>query len=125
MEVTGMATIRDHKDLRVWKEGMRLAVDIYQITKSLPRDERFGIVAQMRRAAVSVPTNIAEGAGRRTAADFARFLAIARGSLAELETQLLLCEELRLLGASRSIHERIRYIRLMLTNLGKRLRERL
>ena len=86
-----------HKDLLVWQRAMLLAEAIYTVTKSFPKEERFGLVAQMRRAAVSVPSNIAEGAARRTQAEYVNFLHIARGSLAELETQALLAERLGLL----------------------------
>src|SRR5712671_6514673 len=77
-----------HRELDVWRSSMDLATAIYSLTKRLPNSERFGLVNQMRRAAVSVPSNIAEGAARGSSADFARFLLIARGSVAELETQL-------------------------------------
>ncbi len=83
---------KSYKDLVVWQKSLQLAVDIHRLTESFPRHERFGIVAQLRRAAVSISSNIAEGAARRTTRDFIAFLHIARGSLAELETQLLLAE---------------------------------
>ena len=82
-----------HKGLVVWRKSLALAVAIHRLTDNFPRHERFGIVAQMRRAAVSIPSNIAEGAARRTTRDFKAFLHIARASLAELETQLLLATE--------------------------------
>jgi four helix bundle protein len=91
--------IRDYKDLRVWQKGMDLAKLIYQITGRFPTEEKFGITAQMRRAAVSVPSNIAEGQARKTTGEFVQFLSHAEGSLAELDTQLRLsvslafCEE--------------------------------
>lgn len=83
-----------YKDLKVYQSAMELCVVIYELTRSLPNDERFGLVAQMRRCAVSVPSNIAEGAGRRSFREQLRFYYIARGSLAELETQLELCVRL-------------------------------
>lgn len=83
---------RSHKDLIVWQKGLELAVAIHRLTENFPRHERFGMVARLRRAAVSIPSNIAEGAARRTTRDFIAFLHIARGSLAELETRLLLAE---------------------------------
>jgi four helix bundle protein len=84
---------RSHKDLVVWRKALELAVQIHRLTEHLPRYERFGLVSQLRRAAVSVPSNIAEGAARRTTRDFLAFLHVARGSVAELETQLLLAQE--------------------------------
>jgi four helix bundle protein len=92
MEVYMDGAFKTHKDLLVWQRAMLLAEAIYRVTKSFPSDERFGLVSQMRRAAVSIPSNIAEGAARRTSADYLNFLHIARGSLAELETQAMLAE---------------------------------
>lgn len=80
----------DYKELEVWKEGRKLVVTIYDITKAIPKAEMYGLTAQMRRSAVSVSSNIAEGCGRRTSADTIQFLHISRGSLYELETQLFL-----------------------------------
>jgi four helix bundle protein len=85
-----MATINGFKDLVAWQRGMDLVVAVYEASRLLPADERFGLTAQMRRAAVSVPANIAEGYGRRARADYVRFVDIARGSANELETHLLI-----------------------------------
>jgi four helix bundle protein len=85
---------RAHCNLEAWKQAMQLAKFVYQKTKDFPDHERFGLVSQLRRSAVSVPSNIAEGAGRGTTKDFIRFLHIARGSLCEIETQTLLAEDL-------------------------------
>jgi len=82
-------------DLRVWKKAMDLVVDVYQLTSTFPPEEKFGLTSQMRRAAISIPSNIAEGHGRRSAKEFVRFLWIANGSLVELETQILIAERLR------------------------------
>ena len=90
-------TIKDYKDLTAWQKGMRLAVEIYRLTKLLPKEETYGLVAQLRRAAGSVPSNIAEGYSRESTTEYARFLKIARGSLYEVETQLYLCEALEYL----------------------------
>ncbi len=83
-----------YRDLKVWKAARVLAREIYRVTRSYPQDERFGIVQQMRRAAVSILSNIAEAAGRWTAADQNRFYVIARGSALELECQLVISEDL-------------------------------
>jgi four helix bundle protein len=77
----------NHKDLDVWKKSMNLVVLIYDITSKFPSDERFGLTSQMRRAAVSIPSNIAEGAARKGDKEFIQFLMIALGSLSEVETQ--------------------------------------
>jgi four helix bundle protein len=82
------------RDLLVWQNAKTLAVGIYQATERFPKNELFGLTNQMRRAAVSVPSNIAEGQGRGTKPDFTKFLCIARGSLLELETQIDIAVEL-------------------------------
>ena len=88
--------IKDYKDLIVWQKGIALAKSIYLATVNakFPSDEKFGLVSQMRRAAVSVSSNIAEGQARNSAKDFARFLYISKGSLAELDTQAIIACEL-------------------------------
>jgi four helix bundle protein len=87
-------TIVDCRDLIVWQRSMELCEAVYAATTSFPEEEKYGIVAQMRRAAVSIPSNIAEGQGRLVGKDFRRFLGIARGSLRELETQTLLARRI-------------------------------
>ena len=89
---------RKHQRLTVWRESMALAKIAYAITATFPREEIYGLAAQMRRAAVSVPSNIAEGAARLDQKEFLYFLNIARGSLSELDTQLLLARELGYTG---------------------------
>jgi four helix bundle protein len=91
------APIRDVRDLAVWQRGMELAEATYKCTAHLPDSERFDLSRQLRRAAVSVPSNIAEGYARRSARDYARFLAVAGGSVREIDTQLRLAVRLRLL----------------------------
>lgn len=87
-----------YRDLIVWQKAMELTVEVYRITKQLPKDEIYSLCNQIRRAAVSVPSNIAEGAGRKSYRDFCHFLKIANGSLNELETQLILCGKLNYLS---------------------------
>ena len=83
-----------YRDLRCWSASLDLAADIYELSARFPRREAFGLTSQMRRAAVSVPSNIAEGNARASTREFLRFLGIARGSLAELDTQLIIAERL-------------------------------
>ena len=85
---------KHYKDLLVWQKGMNLAKLVYKLTMRFPADERYGLTSQMRRAAVSIPSNIAEGQARKGTNEFFQFLFVAEGPLAELETQLLLSVEL-------------------------------
>lgn len=91
-------------DLRVWQEAMNLAEEVYRATAPFPKHELYGLVSQMRRAAVSVPSNIAEGKGRRSDPDFVRFLFQARGSLLELQTQILIARRLQYLSDENAQH---------------------
>lgn len=97
---------KGHEDLRVWQVAMTLTERVYEATHSFPSDERFGLTAQLRRAAVSVPSNIAEGRGRGTDAELQRFCAIAYGSLMELETQIELARRLRFISDSNAAEVR-------------------
>ena len=85
---------KSYRDLVAWQQAMDLVTAIYQITRCFPKEELYGLTSQLRRAAVSIPSNIAEGQGRRSAAEFRHFLGQARGSLMELETQVLIAERL-------------------------------
>jgi four helix bundle protein len=84
--------INDYRDLVVWRKAMDLAAEVHLLSKAFPRDELYGLTSQLRRAAVSVPSNIAEGQARQSTAEFLNFLSIAHGSLAEVDTQLLLAQ---------------------------------
>ncbi|WP_184610024.1 four helix bundle protein [Xanthomonas arboricola] len=86
---------RPHERLMVWRDAMSLVEAIYRLSHDFPDSERFGLTAQMRRAAISVPSNIAEGAARRSTAEYLRYLSMARGSLAELDTQLQIAARLQ------------------------------
>lgn len=86
--------MRDFRELKVWQKAHRCTLEIYRHTQGFPTEERFGLTAQLRKAAVSVPSNIAEGCGRNSERDFARFLSIAAGSASEAEYQLLLARDL-------------------------------
>ena len=89
-----MEGIKSYKDLLIWKKGMDISVSVYTLTNDFSADERFGLISQLRRATVSVPSNIAEGYGRGSTKSYIQFIKIARGSLYEVETQLLLAFEL-------------------------------
>jgi four helix bundle protein len=86
------------KDLKIWNKAIALSVDVYQVTSQFPPDERFGLISQARRAAVSISSNIAEGAGRNSLKEFNNFLGIANGSSYELQTQLVIANKLSLLN---------------------------
>ena len=89
--------MHNYKNLHIWQDGIKLARRIYEVTGSFPANEKYGIVSQMTRAAVSIPSNIAEGAGRNSNKDFANFLSIAIGSVFELHTQIVICGEIGLI----------------------------
>ena len=90
----------DYRQLKVWQKAMDLTVEIYSIIKYLPREETYALSDQLRRSAVSIPSNIAEGQGRNSDKEFVNFLSIARGSLWELETQIEICERLSYIDSS-------------------------
>jgi four helix bundle protein len=85
-----MSNVRNYRDLIVWQKGMDLADHVYSLSRRFPREEVYGLTSQIRRCAVSIPSNIAEGHARQSTAEYRNFISIAQGSLAELETQLLL-----------------------------------
>ncbi len=92
-------TLKHYQELIAWQKAMDLVVLAYKISAEFPREELFGLALQIRRAAVSIPSNIAEGQGRNTTRDFIHFLGIAQGSLQELETQVIVADRLRYLNA--------------------------
>ena len=87
-------SVKHYKELIVWQKSIDLVIMVYKIVKLLPKEELYSLSDQMRRAVISIPSNIAEGQQRNTTKDFLRFLSIAKGSLGELETQLIICEKL-------------------------------
>jgi four helix bundle protein len=91
--------VKSYRDLLVWQRAVDLAVMLYELSNQLPKSETYGLTSQIRRSAVSIAANIAEGHARDTTRDYLRFLSIAVGSLSELETHLILCERLRYLSA--------------------------
>lgn len=98
-----MAEASSHRQLRVWQKSMDMAVDVYEISKTLPNAETYGLRSQLTRAAVSVPANIAEGSARGSAADYSRFLAIAKGSLMETETLVMLAIRLSFVSEAKAV----------------------
>ncbi|MBX0311135.1 MAG: four helix bundle protein [Sulfurihydrogenibium sp.] len=115
--------MRTHKDLNVWKNSMDLAEKIYKITNDFPKEELYGLVSQMRRCAISIPSNIAEGFARNSTKELIQFLYIASGSISELETQLLLSQRLGYLKDI-SVLEDLERIRAGLLNLIKTLKSK-
>ena len=118
--------IRNFKDLEIWQRGLDLATSVYSVTKAFPKEEVYGLTSQMRRAAVSVPSNIAEGFNRRSNRDYGRFLYIALGSLGELETQTRIARNLEFMASSaaEALIKEIDEIQRMTRNLIKRLEEK-
>ena len=112
---------RPHYNLAAWKRAMTLVKNVYQATRTFPQEEIYGLTTQMRRAAVSIPSNLAEGAARTGRREFAQFLSVAKGSLSELETQLLISAELGYLDAKHSIFELVEEVSRLLAGLHKSL----
>jgi len=119
--------LKSFKDLKVWQKSYQLCLEMYKVTGSFPADEKFGLTSQMRRAAVSIPSNIAEGYGRKTIPDYVRCLYIAYGSTCELETQTLLSRDLEYLNEKIkvSLLEKINEVERMLMALIKSLENKL
>ncbi|HKA41756.1 MAG TPA: four helix bundle protein [Burkholderiales bacterium] len=110
---------KGHHDLDAWKVARELVRRVYVLSRAFPRQEMFGLTSQMRRAAVSIPSNIAEGAARTGAREFGQFLNIARGSLSELETQLLIASDLAYIKPTDSIFNLVDRVSRLLTGLHK------
>ena len=119
-----MALKPGHYRLHVWQEAMRLVKQIYLTTECMPIPERFGLQSQIRRAAISIPSNIAEGAARGSLLEYARFLQIARGSLMELDTQLWLGHDLGQIDYSAELKEAMESVLLKLNGLIKSKKEK-
>jgi four helix bundle protein len=115
--------IRNFRDLEIWKKGMEIVRDTYGATRSFPRDEVFGLTSQMRRSAVSIPSNVAEGFNRFHNKEYGHFLYVALGSCAELETQVEIAAELEYLGANAkaTILEKLDHESRMIRNMVKKL----
>jgi four helix bundle protein len=117
-------SIKPHKKLDVWNMAIDLTVEIYRLSDNFPKNEIYGLTSQMRRAAVSIPSNIAEGAARQTKKEFINYLHTAQGSLSELDTQLLIARKLGYFseGVHIEIEEKVETISKMLTGLIKALK---
>jgi four helix bundle protein len=120
-----MGAIKSHEDLVVWNKAMQLAELVYRETAAFPASEQFGLTNQVRRAAVSVPSNIAEGAGRNTSRELFQFLGVATASLAELRTQIELARRLGFLRADTRLESDAEVVSKLLTTLRKSIRSRL
>ena len=113
----------DYKELDVWNAGLDFVVHVYQVTGKFPKEEAYGLTSQIRRAAVSIPSNIAEGAARKSDKEFVQFLHISLGSLAEAETQLIIAERLKFLQQQDTLFHEIRMLRIMLIGLLRYVRK--
>jgi len=116
--------MKDFRQLKVWEKSHQLALAIYKATKEFPKEELYGLTSQIRRASMSIPTNIAEGCGRNTDADFARFLQMTMGSASETEYQLILARDLEFLpkGEHEKLHNDVEEVKRMLASLLKTIR---
>jgi len=116
-----MARIDSYQQLEVWQKAVTLVTEVYQVTRTFPREEIYGLTSQLRRAAVSIPANIAEGWGRNTTRDYIQFLRVARGSLLELETHLVIAGNLEFIdpSAQERLGQRTQEINRMLNGLIK------
>jgi four helix bundle protein len=116
--------MKDFRQLKVWEKSHQLALAIYKATKNFPKEELYGLTSQIRRSSMSIPTNIAEGCGRFTDADFARILQMAMGSASETEYQLILARDLEFLpkDAHEKLHKDVEEIKRMLASLLKTIR---
>ena len=116
--------MQDFKDLKVWEKSHAMVLDVYRLTRAFPKEELYGLTSQLRRASVSIPSNIAEGCGRGSDADFARFLKISMGSACELEYLLFLAVELEMLKNEnfKDLSVDLVEVKKMLTGLLKKLK---
>lgn len=116
--------MKTHKELDVWRNAVDFVTSIYEMTRAYPKEEQYGIVSQIRRSAVSVPSNIAEGAGRGHSKEYVRFLYIAQGSLSEIETQIIISQKLKYISEVEfdSIISRVKVIQKQLSGLIKYLK---
>ena len=115
--------MKSHNDLKVYQEAMNLVIEIYKITNNFPESEKFGLPSQLRRSAVSIPSNISEGAARESKKEFKRFLYISLGSAAELETQLEISKRLNFLNDEKDLRDKVFFIKRMLIKLIQSMKD--
>jgi four helix bundle protein len=120
----GGAMAHNHRKLIAWQEGMNLVESVYRLTRDFPKEETFGLTAQLRRSAVSVPSNIAEGAGRNSSRELVQFLGVATGSLAELDTQLELAMRLKYVNDPSDVMQHCSRVGQLLVALRRSIREK-
>ena len=116
--------VKTHKDLDIWNLGIELVAKIYELTKDFPSEEKFGLISQLRRAAISIPSNIAEGAARNSKKEFIQFVYISLSSLSEIETQIIISERLGYLKVNK-VNENIEELRRKILNFIKYLKSKL
>ena len=118
-----MSSVKTHKDLDIWKRGIEFVEAVYKVTTNFPKEETYGLVSQIRRAGISYPSNIAEGAARFSKKEFIQFLYISLGSLSEVETQLIIAEKLGYLKEGKLFRE-IEVLRRMTLNFIRYLKSK-
>ena len=118
--------MKSHRDLEVWKRSVDLVATVYELTNTFPKEERYGITNQIRRAAVSIPSNISEGAARSHNKEFVQFLYVSLGSISELETQIIISHNLKFLSSNDSIkiQNELTELRKMILGLIRHIRSR-
>ena len=123
----GVLAMRPHEKLEAWSRAMDFVVEVYRATESFPKEERFGLTSQPRRAAVSVPANIAEGAGRQSSKEFIHFLSNAQGSASELETELIIAHRLGYLSddSFTNLRGTLEHVGRLITGLSQHLKRKL
>ncbi len=119
--------MRPHRNLDAWNKSVDFVVDVYEITKTFPAEEKFGLISQIRRASVSIPSNIAEGAGRKSEKEFLQFLSHSQGSASEVDTQLLIAFKLKFLSETdyQNLEKSLDDIGRMITGLSNHLRRKI
>ena len=117
--------IKSHKDLEVYQKSMDFVIQIYKLTKSFPKEEQYGLISQLRRAAISIPSNIAEGSARKNTKEFIQFLYYSLGSTVEIETQIEISKRLHFLNNTEDLEKMLKSIINMITGLIKSLKRKI